>query len=109
MNILTLIARIASLTMSSIAIILVILDFIITEKLKTVIKKNNIDDIIKVVRKDNSIRYVVVFMDEEDNSWRFVNITKDHNHICKRHFKTKEETIEDLENDTNVKKWEYIN
>lgn len=109
MTVLTLIARIASLIMSTVAIILVILDFIITKKLKKVVNKDNIENIIKVTRKDGSVRYVVVFLDENDNKWRIVNITKNHNHICKCRFDSKKDAIYDIEINDNVKEWKYIN
>lgn len=75
---------------------------------KSFLKSTNIDDLIKVVRTDNSIRYVAIMLDEKTNKYCFVNLTQDYNHVCPCRFETKSEAIQDLENDPNVTHWEYI-
>ena len=75
---------------------------------KSFLKSTNIDNLIKVVRTDNSIRYVTIMLDEKTNEYCFVNLTKDHNHVCPCRFETKSEAIQDLENDPKVMHWEYI-
>lgn len=60
-------------------------------------------DIYLVCREDYSSRFVMILKDEKSNKYRFVNITKDHCHICKCEFDTIEDAFKDMDNDTKVK------
>lgn len=72
------------------------------------LKDIDVEHLIKVTRKDKSIRYVTILKDESNEMYRFVNLTKYHNHICKCNFKTYNDAVDDLKSDPNVKCWEYI-
>ena len=72
------------------------------------LKDIDVEHLIKVTRKDKSIRYVTILKDESNEMYRLVNLTKYHNHICKCNSKTYNDAVDDLKSDPNVKCWEYI-
>lgn len=72
------------------------------------LKDIDVEHLIKVTRKDKSIRYVTILKDESNEMYRLVNLTKYHNHIYKCNFKTYQDAIDGLKLDPNVKHWEYI-
>ncbi len=61
---------------------------------------------IKVVRKDNSVRIVDIMLDKNTNKYCFVNLTS--KHVCKCRFNSYDEAIQDLNKDSFVKSWSTI-
>ena len=62
---------------------------------------------IKVVRKDNSIRIVEIMLDKNTNKYCFVNLTS--KHVCKCRFDSYDEAIQDINKDSFVKSCSTIN
>lgn len=99
--------KIFNLVLSICVLLILVIDHLIQQ----IHKKNNLikfNTLIKVIYKNKSVRIISLFLDEEDNTYRFINITKDHNHICKCKFKNITDAMNDLCTNTNVESWEYV-
>ena len=55
-----------------------------------------LNKVIKFERKDHSVRYAMIMLDERTNKYAFVNLTKGHNHICPCRFDSVEGAVNDM-------------
>lgn len=58
------------------------------------------------VKRTNGDVVVQICRNKSDNTYSFVNLTK--NHICECRFSTVDEAIEDMNKYKNVLSWEFI-
>lgn len=71
-------------------------------------KISNFDCVYKVVRKDGTIRFVMIMKDRKTYKYRIVNITYIHSHVCKCEFDSLEDALNDINNNKEVDYYEQV-